>query len=176
MSHTLIGLFLLRLSGIPAKICYEFHVRSYLIIDQWRANQAKAGYFGAGHNSHFWIMFFDGKEWQPFDSALDITGFDEFYMKRTKTQKWPYLLSLDPKRMTGSPFIIQTETGAGTTNMVLITNSIWNRSFAWNNSKVTKEEWLGFVKLFDGIQTNTFKYPLDKDVLENLKKMSKKWF
>lgn len=176
VSHTLMGLFLLRKANIPAKLCYEFHVKNYFAIDQWRANSAKAGHFGAGHNSHYWIMFFDGNEWQPYDSALDICGFEEFISVRTRTQKWPYLLSFNPKRMTGAPFIIQEETGSGSTNMKNITEDIWGRAFVWNNKKVNKEEWLVFVKSFEGKNTKEFIYPLEKSIKISIKKMSKKWF
>lgn len=176
VSHTMMGLFLLRKAGIPAKLCYEFHVKNYSAIDQWRANSAKAGHFGAGHNSHYWLMFFDGNEWQPYDSALDICGLDEFFSVRTKTQKWPYLLSFNPKRMTGAPFIIQEETGSGSTNMKNITKDIWGRAFVWNNKKVNKEEWLLFLKSFEGKNTKDFIYPLEKSIRMSIKKMSKKWF
>jgi hypothetical protein len=74
VSHTIMGLFLLRLSGIPAKLCYEFHVKNSFVIDQWRANSQKAAYFGNCHNSHYWILFYDGSEWQPYDSALIQKG------------------------------------------------------------------------------------------------------
>lgn len=176
VSHTIMGLFFLRLAGIPAKICYEYHIRNYSIIDKWRANRQKAGYFGASHNSHFWIMFYDGVEWQPFDSALGITGFDDFFRVRTKTQRWPYLLSFNPRRMTGAPFIVQVETGNGTKDMALITKEIWKREFKWYNEKVTREDWLEFVNAYSEIGTNDFKYPLSKSRLKNLRLMSRMWF
>jgi hypothetical protein len=176
ISHTIMGLFLLRLSGIPAKLCYEFHVKNSFIIDQWRANSQKAAYFGRCHNSHYWILFFDGSEWKPFDSALGIIGYEEFFTVRTKTQRRPYFLSFNPKRMTGAPFIVQKETGTGTTNLVNITEDLWSRNFIWNNIKVTKEEWLGFVKSFKGKNTQDFSYPIDNQTKNIIIKMSKKWF
>lgn len=176
VSHTIMGLFLLRLAGVPAKLCYEFHVKNYFIIDQWRANSAKAGYYGAGYNSHYWVMFFDGEKWQPYDSALDICGFDEFFFIRSKTQRWPYLLSLNPKKMTGAPFIIQQETGNGMQDMMNITNEIWSYEYKWNNNKVNKNEWESFVNLFDGINTKDFIYPISKESKKSINRMSKKWF
>lgn len=176
VSHTIMGLFLLRLAGVPSKFCYEFHVKNYFIIDQWRANSAKAAHFGAGHNSHYWIMFFDGIGWQPFDSALDICGYDEFYSIRTKTRRWPYLLSFNPRRMTGAPFIIQQETGKGTIDMVNITKDVWSKDFIWNNSKVKKDEWLAFVDLFNSKNTKDFIYPIEIDIKCRIKRLSKKWF
>ena len=133
------GLFLLRLSGIPAKLCYEFHIKNYFIIDQWRANSQKAAHFGAAYNSHYWILFFDGTNWQPFDTALDITGFKEFFSVRTKTQRWPYFISLNPERMTGAPFIIQQENGNGSTNLLNMTREVWSRKIIWNNNKADSQ-------------------------------------
>ncbi|MBE0654516.1 MAG: transglutaminase domain-containing protein, partial [Bacteroidales bacterium] len=51
VSHSIAGLFLLRMAGIPAKLCYEYHVKNWMVVDQWRANANNAAYFGAGHNS-----------------------------------------------------------------------------------------------------------------------------
>ncbi len=176
VSHTMTGLYLLRLAGIPAKLCYEIHIKNWMIVDGWRAGVKKAGYYGAGHNSHYWVLFFDGKEWQPYDSALGICGFDQFFSVRTATQRWPYFLSFNPGRMTGAPFIIQEETGSGSSGMINITASLWNREFDWKNSKVTKQEWFDFLENFSGLNTKDFTYPLDDPLRRDIRRLSKKWF
>ncbi|MBU1013926.1 MAG: transglutaminase-like domain-containing protein [Bacteroidetes bacterium] len=176
VSHTIMGLFLLRLAGIPAKMCHEFHIKNYFIIDQWRANSAKAGHFGAGHNSHYWLMFFDGNKWQPYDSALDICGFDEFFSTRTKTSQWPYLLSFNPRRMTGAPFIIMQETGNGMMDMKNITKEVWSYKFEWNNKKLSRNEWIAFINLFEGKNTKDFIYPISLESKKSINQLSKKWF
>lgn len=176
VSHTIAGLFLLRMAGIPAKFCYEYHVKNWMVVDRWRANANKAAYYGAGHNSHYWVLFFDGTEWQPYDSALGICGFDQFYNVRTSTKRWPYFISLNPKRMTGAPFIIMVETGYGSKSMVNITSDIWRTRFEWNNSKVTKEEWDEFLHNFSGLDTKDFIYPVDDQLATVIRRMSLQWF
>ena len=176
VSHAIMGLFLLRLAGLPARMCYEFHVRDHSPISGWQAKRRRAGHFGADHNSHFWVMFHDGLEWQPYDSALDYIGFAEFFAVRTRTQRWPYTLSFDPRRMTGAPFIVEQETGTGRTGMINITGQIWEREATWHNQKVSREDWLTFVGRFSGMGTADFVYPLDPRIQSDLLAMARAWF
>jgi hypothetical protein len=176
VSHAIMGLFLLRLSGIPARLCYEFHIRNHSAVDGWRAARERAGHYSAHHNSHFWVMFDDGSQWQPYDSALGLAGFEEFYAVRTRTQRWPYALSLNPRRMTGAPFIIELETGAGRPATVNATTEIWNREFSWANEKVSRDEWMRFVRQFDNQGTEDFAFPLAEPTAAALAAMSRKWF
>jgi len=110
------------------------------------------------------------------DSALGLTGWDEFFVTRMRTQRWPYTLFFNPRRMTGSPFIVELETGTGRTGMVNVTSEIWGRDFAWCNSKVSRDEWLDFVGAFEGRGTGDFRFPLDQGTRVMLRAMSAKWF
>jgi hypothetical protein len=176
ISHTILGLFLLRLSGVPAKVCHELQLNQPLFIHQLRANSRKAGYFGSGYNSHYWVMFFDGKDWQPYDSALDITGFDEFFLKRTATKRWPYLISLNPVRITGPAFIIEEQSEYDPAEILNITDRIWEMSYKWNNKKVTQNEWNEFVGKFKDQGFRDFVDVQDKNTRKVIRKMAGKWF
>lgn len=176
VSHSIMGLFLLRMAGVASRLCYEYHIRNHFPIDERRASRQRAAHFGANHNSHFWVMFHDGAGWQPYDSALGLVGWDEFYATRTRTQRWPYTLSFDPRRMTGAPFIVEVETGTGRTAMASITAQVWSRPFAWGNEKVSRDEWLEFVNGFEGRATGDFRFPLDAETKTKLRDMSRKWF
>jgi hypothetical protein len=166
----------LRLAGVPAKVSHELQLWNPFFVDQIRARSQKAGYFGSGYNSHYWVLFFDGKEWQPYDSALGITGFDEFFRIRTDTKRWPYLLSLNPKRMTGPPFVVEMQSDSPAAGMINITGEIWTRDSAWNNKKVTRAEWMEFVQKFAGKGFGDFIAVPDSATLKTIRKMARKWF
>jgi len=174
LSHTIMGIYLLRLAGIPAKLCYEFQLRKPLFVDQIRAKSQKTGIFGSGYNTHVWVMFYDGSKWQPYDSALGITGFTEFFSIRTAMKDtW---ISFNPKTITGPPFLILQETGTGYTKMENITSQVWNRDFEWNNKKVSRKTWINFIEQFYNKDYEYFEKPLEKTEYNKIKKLSQEWF
>lgn len=174
VSHSIMGIFMLRLAEIPAKIVYEFQLRKPLGADQLRAKLKKTGIFGSGYNTHVWVLFYDGSEWQPFDSALGITGIDEFFLIRTATREGPYLL--DPVKRAGPPFLILEDTGKGYIDMENITSDIWDNCTKWNNSKVKQSDWAEFIKPYSELGYRYFEYPLKKEEYIRIKDMSVKWF
>lgn len=174
LSHAILGIYLLRLAGIPAKICYEFHLRKPFFIDGIRARSKKTGIFGSGYNTHVWVMFFDGSDWQPYDSALGIIGLDEFFKVRAAAKDGGNIFK--PKTITGPPFLILQETGTGYTDMENITFQLWNMDFEWNNKKVSSDTWIGFIEQFYDKGYEYFEKPLDKTKYNEIKKMSQEWF
>lgn len=174
LSHSIMGIYLLRLAGVPAKLCYEFQLRKPLFVDRMRANAQKTGIFSSGYNTHVWVFFFDGREWQPFDSTLGITGFKEFFAVRAATKQGPYFL--DPEALMGPPFLVLQETGAGYLDMENITHAVWDREFTWPNSKVSRDAWNRFIEPYLDKGYEFFELPLEESDYMRIKEMSKEWF
>ena len=102
-AHSRLSVFLLRLSGLPAKFAYEVHLEHKSPDSTEDAREAGTGLFGHFHNDHFWILYHDGTRWIPFDSSLGYTGFDGFVSRWEGTETIP----------DNPPFIIWEDTGTG---------------------------------------------------------------
>lgn len=171
--HARLSVFLLRMSGVPAKFAFEINLKKNV---PWWGNKAKKqnrGTFGYFHNDHVWVLFYDGRTWQPFDSELDIIGIDDFVIHRWGKIS-PYYFKLLPY---GPPFIIWEDTGDGFLNMKTITKQIWMNKPDSTYTKVNKSEWFRFLNEFDGITLEKLDkslFPQDKEI--RIKKMTKLWF
>ena len=177
VSHSLMGIFLLRLGGIPAKFSHEVHItKQYrpisLYVGLW-AKRENDGINSFWHNDHVWIWFRNTNAWEPFDSALDVCGFDQFYIKRFFKQN--KLSERFAQKWTGPPFVIWEDVGKGFVGMKNITSTIINPE-----SMIAlkyKDEWLEFVDLFINWEQGDFhKEYLPKDLIRKIKAMSVRWF
>ena len=65
-AHSILSIFLLRLSGIPAKFAYEIHLELKTKQSAETARSRGTGLFGRFHSDHLWVLYFDGKRWIPF--------------------------------------------------------------------------------------------------------------
>jgi len=177
VSHTLMGIFLLRLAGIPAKFSHEVHItKQYkpisLYVGLW-AKRENDGINSFWHNDHVWIWFRNTDAWEPFDSALSICGFDQFYRKRFFKQK--ELSESFAQKWTGPPFVIWEGVGDGFVGMKNITSTIINPESML--ALKYKDEWLEFVDLFINLEQGDFhKEYLPKQLILKIKTMSVRWF
>ena len=177
LSHTLMGIFLLRLAGIPAKFAHEVHLtKQYRLISIYVGVWAKRQNDGINsfwHNDHVWVWFRNGDTWEPFDSALGVCGFDQFYKKRFFDHKT--LSKGFAQQWTGPPFVIWEGVGDGFTGMQNITATVIQpESMA---ELKHKDEWLAFIDLFkDWTQADFHKEYLPESLLRRIKTMSIEWF
>jgi hypothetical protein len=171
--HARLSVFLLRMSGVPAKFAFEINLKKNVF---WWGNKAKKqnrGTWGYHHNDHVWVLFYDGSTWQPLDSELNIIGIKDFVIRRWEKIS-PYYFKLLPY---GPPFIIWEDAGDGFLNMKTITKQIWMNKPDSTYTKVNKSEWFRFLNEFDGVTREKLDhslFPSDKEI--RIKRMSKLWF
>ena len=164
-SHARLGIFLLRLSGVPAKFAYEIHIRKCTISGKIKGKNKKTGLFGCAHNDHIWVFFYNNGNWIPFDSSLGIIGINEFITKR-----W------DTKFLMGPPFVIYEDTGNGLEKMKNITIELWNNKPKDSFNIIDFNTWYEFLNSFSEMEIGDFNNPLDKSLLLKISKMSKLWY
>lgn len=176
VSHTMMGIFLLRLAGIPAKIAHEVHIIKQfrlisLYVGLW-AKRANDGINSFWHNDHVWVWFRNMGTWEPFDSALGVCGLDHFYQKRFYRHR--ELSKGFAQEWTGPPFVIWEGVGRGFDGMMNITSSIINpEAMMIENAN----EWQAFVNTFvDWKQADFHKGYLTRHLMQKIKAMSRQWF
>ena len=177
VSHALMGIFLLRLSGLPAKFAHEVHLtKQYRLISLYVGIWAKRENDGINsfwHNDHVWVWFRNGETWEPFDSALDVCGFDPFYRKRFFQQQ--ALSEGFAQKWTGPPFVIWQGTGDGLVGMKNITSAIIHPESM--NGLAHQEGWQELVDLFKNWRQADFhKEYLPEHHLRRVRSMSIRWF
>jgi hypothetical protein len=177
ISHAIIGIFLLRLAQIPAKLAREIHLmRQYTVVSIFVGAQGKKNNYGLNsywHNEHFWVWFENNGRWEPFDSDMELCGFDEFYDRRLFHQKDGSTNLMI--QWTGPPFVIWEETTDGCDRMVNITPQIWNDASL--KMYHDKTGWLRFINVFDKWTANDFLNGyLPDNELNEVKAASRKWF
>jgi hypothetical protein len=177
VSHALMGIFLLRLAGIPAKFAHEVHlIKQYRLISLYVGVWAKRENDGINsfwHNDHVWVWFRDSDTWKPFDSSLDVCGFNKFYSKRFFKHK--ELSEGFAQKWTGPPFVIWEDVGEGFDGMQNITSAIINPESM--KALKTKDEWQKLVDTFINWQQEDFsKRYLPEDLVRRIKAMSIQWF
>jgi len=177
VSHALLGIFLLRLAHIPAKFAHEVQIiKQYTIVSlkvgRW-AKKHNDGINSYWHNDHIWVWFSNDSNWEPFDSALELCGFDEFYDKRFyqhKKQSKGFA-----QRWAGPPFVVWEETNMGWDKMINVTPKIWNEETL--KIYADKAEWIDFINSFNNWSVNDFHKEFVPDhLLQKIKVMSQKWF
>ncbi len=112
-AHSRLSLFLLRKLKVPAKPLYELHLEP---VDRERrasAKDAKSNLFGLAHNDHLSVLFFDGKVWQPFDSAMRVFGMSEFRKRSPKKVIEIFAEGKGHQIFVGPPFAIWSVTTDG---------------------------------------------------------------
>jgi len=177
VSHTLMGIFLLRLAGIPAKFAHEVHLtKPYRLISLYVGLWAKRENDGINsfwHNDHVWVWFLDNGAWEPFDSALGVCGFNQFFEKRFHQQK--ELSKGFAQKWTGPPFVVWEGEGDGLTDMKNVTSTIINPvSMA---ALKYKDELQELVDTFTNWKQEDFhREYLSEKMIHNIKVMSRKWF
>jgi hypothetical protein len=177
VSHALMGIFLLRLAGIPAKFMHEVHIiKQYRLISLYVGLWAKRENDGINsfwHNDHVWVWFRNSDTWEPFDSSLDVCGFDQFYRKRFF--KYKELSEGFVQKWTGPPFVVWEDVDDGFLGMQNITSTIINPESM--RELKHKNEWQEFTDLFiDWKQDDFHREYLPKNLIQRIKVMSISWF
>ncbi len=163
--HARLGIFLLRLAGIPAKFAYEIHIRRCSIFGKIKGKNKNTGLYGCAHNDHIWVFFYDTGNRIPFDSSLGIIGMKEFITKR-----W------NNKFIMGPPFVIYEDTGNGLEKMKNITIKLWNTKPKDSFNIIDFNTWYEFLNSFSEMEIEDFDKPLDKSLLRRINKISKLWY
>jgi hypothetical protein len=171
--HARISAFLLRMAGVPAKFAFEINLKKNVYWWGKKAKKQNNGTWGFYHNDHVWVLFFDGKQWQPYDSELNILGIEDFVNRRFGKIS-PYYFKMLPY---GPPFIIWEDTGQGFSNMRTITKQIWSYKTDNTYAKVNKSDWYSFLSNFEEITYDKLNHNLfPKDMEKKIKDMCKIWF
>lgn len=163
--HARLGIFLLRLSGVPAKFAYEIHIRKCTISGKIKGKNKKTGLYGCAYNDHIWVFFYDNGNWIPFDSSLEIIDVNEFITKR-----W------DTKFLMGPSFVIYEDSGNGLGKMKNITIELWNNKPKDSFDIIDFNKWFEFLHCFSEMEIEDFDKPLDKSLLLKISKISKLWY
>lgn len=178
ISHAMMGLFLLRMAGVEAKFAHEvnilkkgtllsFFIGRYAI----KNNDGINSYW---HNDHVWVWVFVDGRWEPFDSALGLFGYDEFYTRRYYNHSG--LSKGLAQKWTGPPFAVFEENELGLTGMVNVTKRVWNRESLPEGTAMT-EEWLELVDIFAGYtKKNFYDNYLPDSILVKVEHASNRWF
>jgi hypothetical protein len=171
------GIFLLRLAGIPAKFIHEVHIiKQYRLISLYVGLWAKRENDGINsfwHNDHVWVWFRTTDTWEPFDSSLEVCGFNQFYKKRFYQHQ--ELSKGFAQQWTGPPFVIWEDVGEGFEDMQNITSTIINPKSMQELKH--KNEWQEFTDLFiDWKQDDFHREYLPKNLIRRIKVMSISWF
>ncbi len=178
ISHALISIFLLRLADVPAKFAHEVHIIKRktimsLIIGRY-AKKNNDGINSYWHNDHVWVWFKTKKGWLPFDSALGICGFEDFFNKRYLKHK--ELRHGIIEKWTGPPFVIWEENSLGLDSMKNVSSKVWENE-AFDKNAVLRSEWMELVKIFESWESERFyKAYLDEQRLEKVRNVSIGWF
>jgi hypothetical protein len=177
VSHALIGIFLLRLAGIPAKFAHEVHIIKQfrlisLYVGLW-AKRENDGINSFWHNDHVWVWFWNTDTWEPFDSSLEVCGFNQFYSKRFFQHQ--ELSEGFAQQWTGPPFVIWEDVGEGFVGMQNITATMINPESML--ALKHQDEWQAFVNLFINWKQDDFhKEYLPENLIRRIKTMSTQWF
>lgn len=167
LAHAKLGVFLLRLAGIPAKPAWESHLTMSGAGVGRIAREYNRGQFGAFHNAHVWAFYYNGELWQPFDSGFGYLGYDRFVEAR-----WIF----HHDKVFGPPFEIWESTGFGFVNMKNVTKEIWSRFDLPEQNGITKQMWLNFVADFSDLSREQALKLLPEKLLDEIQMMCKLYF
>ena len=166
-AHARLGAMLLRLNGIPAKFAYEIHLERKTNSAARAARESGIALFGHYHNDHFWVLFHDGKEWVPFDSALGISGFDEF-------REAKYVSPAGG--VSNPPFVIWEDQGQGLTGMRNVTRTLWTRLGAPAIPHLSRSTWDDLVAAFADVEVDDLMAPIDPGLEEIIARAGREFF
>ena len=167
LAHAKLGIFLLRLACVPAKLAWESHLTMSGAAAGRIAREHNKGQFGAFHNAHVWVFYYDGELWQPFDSGFGYLGYDSFVEAR-----WVFR----PGKVFGPPFVIWESTGFGFVNMKNVTEKIWSRCNLPEQNGITGRMWLDFVAGFGDLSRDRALKLLPEELLDKIETMCKFYF
>lgn len=166
-SHARMGIFLLRLAGVPAKFAWESHL---IPTSERRARKVQksgrwiSGYYTGGH---VWVLFFDGESWLPFDSSFGYTGWDAFVKYRWEGVEYA---------TTQPPYVIWEDTGYGFDDMTNITQSVWSRFRLKNHNRVSHQDWMEFISLFTNKNVESTRESLSKHEKKEIERIARNYF
>jgi tetratricopeptide (TPR) repeat protein len=166
-SHARMGIFLLRLAGVPAKFAWESHLA--LSSDEVEERAKKDGRWISGYytSGHVWVLYWDGESWIPYDSAFGYTGYDGFLKYRWEGVDY---------QETRPPFVIWENTGWGFDDMKNITKSVWERYKLKNHHRVTQGDWMDFISLFAGMEVEDTRESLNEQTLTDMDRIARSFF
>ena len=166
-SHARMGIFLLRLAGIPAKFAMERNL--FLSTDENHEKVKKDGGWNLGYytGGHVWVLFWDGESWIPYDSAFGYSGYDGFLKHRWEGVEY---------EETRPPFVIWEDTGWGFDDMKNITKSVWERYRLEDHHRVSHDDWMAFVALFADMDVEDTRKPQPEQITKIMDRIARNFF
>jgi transglutaminase-like putative cysteine protease len=131
-AHARLSAFLLRLAEVPAKFVYDVHLEHKSPSAAEQARAIPTGMFGQYHNDHFWLLYFDGTSWIPFDSSLGIANRADFL--RAKVDQ-------PTGGVANPPFLLWQQSPNPTAPMENITANFWTNIGRPTIPRVPATEW-----------------------------------
>jgi hypothetical protein len=166
-SHARMGIFLLRLAGVPAKFAMERNL--FLSTDENHEKVKKDGGWNLGYytGGHVWVLYWDGDSWIPFDSAFGYSGYDGFLKHRWEGVDY---------EETRPPFVIWEDTGWGFDDMKNITKAVWERYRLKDHHRVSLGDWMDFVSLFADMNVEDTRKPQPEQSIEAMDRIARNFF
>ena len=166
-SHARMGIFLLRLAGIPAKFAMERNL--FLSTDEDHEKVKEDGGWNLGYytSGHVWVLYWDGESWIPFDSAFGYSGYDGFLKYRWEGVDY---------EETRPPFVIWEDTGWGFDEMKNITKSVWERYKLKDHHRVSHGDWMAFISLFAAMDVEDTRKPQPGQTTRVMDRIARNFF
>ena len=163
-AHARMGIFLLRLSGVPAKFAYEVHLQLGSESATKDAREMGTGLFSCFHNDHAWVLFHDGERWIPYDSTAGHLGGEGFI-----AQRWT-----PPEA--NPPFVIWEDMGTGLDNMENVTQDVWEGLRLPTHGEMSEDLWREFMSSFADKPLDYFSTPLSDDEMTRIEQAARAYY
>ncbi len=163
-AHARMGIFLLRLSGVPAKFAYEVHLQLGSESATKDAREMGTGLFSCFHNDHAWVLFYDGERWIPYDSTAGHLGGEGFI-----AQRWT-----PPEA--NPPFVIWEDMGTGLDNMENVTQDVWEGLRLPTHGEMSEDLWREFMSSFADKPLDYFSTPLSDDEMARIERAARAYY
>ncbi len=163
-AHARMGIFLLRLSGVPAKFAYEVHLQLGSESATKDAREMGTGFFSCFHNDHAWVLFHDGERWIPYDSTSGHLGGEGFI-----AQRWT-----PPEA--NPPFVIWEDMGTGLDNMENVTQDVWEGLRLPTHGEMSEDLWREFMSSFADKPLDYFSTPLSDDEMTRIEQAARAYY
>jgi len=166
-AHARLGAFMLRLAGVPSRFVYEVHLEHKSPSASEAARERGIGLFGQYHNDHFWVLYYDGRRWVPFDSTLGIANYDDFI--RVKVEQ-------PAGGVANPPFLLFEESPEPDSAMVNVTAEFWRQVGVDTLPRVAVEDWRALLDSVGRFEVDDMMRPLSAENEATIARVARPFF
>jgi hypothetical protein len=150
-AHARLGAFMLRLADVPARFVYEVHLEHKTPSASASARERGIGLFGQYHNDHFWVLWYDGERWLPFDSTLGIADYDDFIRVKIESPEGG---------VANPPFLLWREPAVPGDPMENVTAEFWDQVGVETLPRVPVTDWRALLETVGRLQVADLMHPI----------------